>query len=801
MKFTLSWLKTYLNTDASLDMIVETLTAIGLEVEGVEDPSKALNGFKVGHVINTQQHPDADRLKVCTVDVGGDKPLQIVCGAPNARANIKVAFAPEGSYIPGLDVTLKKATIRGVESNGMMCSESELCLSEEHNGIIELDENAPVGADLAPILGLNDPIIDIGITPNRGDCAGVYGIARDLSVAGLGTLNSLDVPQIKTSFDTPHTIKINDKNQCPLFIGRMIKNVKNGPSPQWLQDRLRAIGLRPISALVDITNYFCIGLNRPLHVFDADKIGQNITIKPTLGGEDFNGLNDKNYTTKDGVIGIYDDENLLGLGGVVGGLESGCTETTTNVLLEVAYFTPIEIAKSGRAHFIDSDARYRFERGVDPAFCMDADKMATQMILDLCGGEAGAPVIAGDASADIQDVIYNTSLCKRLSGLDINVDIQIDILTRLGFQIEKQSDTSLTITVPSWRHDIEGQADFVEEILRIHGYDKLESVSMTNDDHSIEPAFDPRANYVSRAKRHLAGRGLFETVTWSFMDAPTAEKFGVNKDGKQAELTLTNPISNDLNTLRPSILANLINAASRNNARGFGNVALFEIGPIFTSNTLVSGQTTAVAGIRCDLHQAKHWKTQTRAVDIYDAKADMMALFGLSGGLSPQIDIAGAPDYYHPGRSAAYKLGKNTLGYFGEIHPAILADMGIKFPVVAFELFVEALPLKKAKKSAAKKLLKTSSFQPINRDFAFVVKDAITGDACLRAITSADKKLITDANIFDVYVGQGVDDGCKSLAINVTLSPFDKTLTDEEIETVSQKIITAVETKVGGRLR
>lgn len=800
MKLTLDWLKEYLDTTASLDDVVIKLTAIGLEVEGVEDPAKAFATFKVGHVLEATQHPDADRLRVCKVDIGGKEPLQIVCGAPNARAGIKIAFAPEGAYIPGIDVTLKKATIRGVESNGMMCSERELCLSTEHNGIIELPESAVVGSPLAPALGLDNPMIEINVTPNRGDCAGIYGIARDLAAAGLGTLKKLDATPVKGKFDSAVKVIIEDKKACPLFLGRVIKNVKNGESPKWLQDRLKGIGLRPISTLVDITNYFCIGLNRPLHVYDADKINGNIHVRLSKGGEKLEALNDNSYELKSGMTVICDDKDVLGLGGVVGGTATGCTNETTNVFLECAYFDPIQTATTGRAQQIDSDARYRFERGVDPAFTVDGIELATKMIVDLCGGEVSS-VVQDGAVPDIRKTIdFDPNYTKRLGGVDVDAKTQKTILTNLGFDVKEKGNT-FSVTSPSWRHDIDGKADFVEEVLRIYGFDNLPETSVTKEGNVTKAALGDEQKFVYTAKRLLAARGLSETVTWSFLDAKHAELFGINKNGKQKDLTLLNPISADLSTLRPSILPNLIKASGRNFDKGFDGACLFEVGPVFHSLELVQGQEIVVTGIRSNAAIEKHWNNAGRNVDVMDAKADVLAILASSGtNIRPQVSTD-TPDYYHPGRSGAFVLGKNVVAYFGEIHPAVLVELDVKGPIVAFEVFVRNIPTAKKKKSSARPLLEVSPFQPLSRDFAFIVSVATKADDCLKAILNVDKKLIVDADVFDVYQGKGVEEGHKSLAINVTLQPTEKTLTDEEIESISKKIIDAVSQKTGGKLR
>ncbi len=802
MKFTLSWLKEYLDTDKNVYEIAEKLTAIGVEVEDVIDRAKAFDGFVVGFVKDAKQHPDADRLQVCTVDTGDGSDKQIVCGAPNARAGIKVAFAPVGAYIPGIDVTLKNAKIRGVESAGMMCSERELELSDEHNGIIELPEDAEIGAPLAPVLGLDDPIIDIAVTPNRGDTAGIYGLARELAAAGYGTMKELDTSKVEPKFDTSISVTIHDEKACPLFLGRLIKGVKNGPSPKWLQDQLRAIGLRPISILVDITNYFCIGLNRPLHVYDADQLQGNIHVKMSKGGEELSALNDKEYTLTPNMTVITDDKEVLGLGGIVGGTKTGSEFETTNVFLEAAYFDPITTAMTGRALQLDSDARYRFERGIDPAFTRAGIELATKMILDLCGGEAGSVVEAGSVPDISTTYQFDTDMTTRLGGLEVEEKRQIEILESLGFICKKSGDV-YSVTSPSWRHDLQGSADFVEEVLRIVGYDQIPSLSVTKN-HEIddEHVLDPFQTFAARAKRMLTARGLFETVTWSFVDEKAANAFRLDdiRDEDFKALTLTNPISEDLKYMRPSILPNLINAAAKNKARGFGGTNLMEVGPVFRNIELVKGQMNVVTGLRTGDTSEKHWTGSHRNVDLMDVKADVMALLGLTGSnLNPQI-TTDAPSYYHPGRSAVLRLGKNVLGYFGELHPGLLEEMDFEGPAVAFELFYESLPLKHSK-SDKKKLLQASNLQPLSRDFAFILKDDVSAADTLRAIIGTDKNLIANAEVFDVYQGKGVEEGHKSVAINVTLQPSDKTLTDEEIEAVSKKIIESVEARVGGKLR
>ncbi len=796
MKFTLSWLKEYLDTSASLDDILLKLTAIGLEVEGVDDPAKTLKGFVVGEVLTAERHPDADKLQCLVVDTGTEK-LKVVCGAPNARAGMKGVFAPAGSYIPGSDITLKKTAIRGQESNGMMCSERELLLSEEHNGIIELKNDLKTGSSAADALGLNDPVIEINLTPNRGDCAGIYGIARDLAAAGLGKLKPLDAKAVAGSFKSPIGVETKTAD-CPLFIGRYIKGVKNGPSPDWLQKRLKAIGLRPISTLVDITNYLTIGLARPAHVFDADKIKGNIHVRAAKKGEKLDALNDKSYELQDGMIAVCDDSGVLGLGGIVGGVPSSVDEKTTNVYLEIALFNPGAVARGGRALQIDSDARYRFERGLDPAFAAPGAEIATKMILDLCGGTASEIVTAGKAPDANRTVSYAPERLKLLGGMDMPESRQKEILAALGFTAQENGKV-WNVSVPSWRADIDGSADIVEEILRINGYDNIPAVPVRAPAGEKRVPMNPLSRRAITARRALANRGLYETVTWSFMEDSTADMFGATQHQNKAALTLTNPISQDLAVMRPSILPNLIQAAARNTDRGIPDAALFEIGNIYR-NTDAAGQITTATGLRTSAARARHWSAPARDVDVFDAKADAMAVLESCGVNTSSLQVsAEAPDWYHPGRAGSLRLGPTVLAYFGEIHPAVLADMKRDEKFAGFEVFLPALPVAK-KKGARKELLRPSAFQPVRRDFAFILDEKIEADKLIRAIKAVDKNLITAVEIFDVYQGKGVEPGKKSLAIGVTLQPVEKTLTDEEINALSQKVIEAA-AKTGATLR
>ncbi len=798
MKFTLSWLKDFIDTPATLSEITDKLTAIGLEVEGIDNPAETLKGFVVGHVVTAAKHPDADKLQCLVVDTGKEK-LNVVCGAPNARAGMKGVFAPVGSYIPGSDITLKKGMIRGQESNGMMCSERELLLSDEHNGIIELPDTAAVGSDAAAALGLDDPVIEINLTPNRGDCASVYGIARDLAAAGLGTLRPLAIPALVPTFENPVKVTIADTKACPLFIGRYIRGVKNGASPEWLQKRLAAIGQNPISALVDITNYLTISLNRPLHVFDADKLKGGIHVRPAKAGETLAALNDKTYTLQDGMTAVCDDNGVQGLGGIMGGTPSSVTDATVNVYLEVALFDATRTAMTGQKLQIDSDARYRFERGIDPAFAHDGAAIATQMILDLCGGEVSDLSVAG-AAPDTQRVIaYAPERLKLLGGMDLPEERQKSILTALGFEVAEAGKT-WNVKTPSWRSDVDGAADIVEEILRIEGYDNIPTVYVRPAaDEKIQP-LSPLAKRGTIARRTLAGRGMSETITWSFLDEASADLFGVNRQQNKAALTLTNPISVELSVMRPSILPNLIAAAGRNADRGIDNAALFEIGNCYWS-TDAAGQVLTASGLRSGDARPRHWSGAARKVDAYDAKADALAVLEACGVNVANVQIsADAPEWYHPGRSGALRLGPTVLAWFGEIHPAILSAMKRDEAYAGFEIFLPGLPQAK-KKGSQKELLRPSPFQPVSRDFAFIVDETVEAEKLLRAVRGAEKKLISHAEIFDVYQGKGVEPGKKSIALAVLLQPQDKTLTDEEITAASQKIVEAVTAQTGGTLR
>ncbi|MBI1327664.1 MAG: phenylalanine--tRNA ligase subunit beta [Alphaproteobacteria bacterium] len=802
MKFTIGWLKDHLDTKASTEEICKSLTAIGLEVESVEDRAAIYAPFKVAHVVEAEKHPNADRLRVCKVDTGAEV-LQVVCGAPNARAGMKAIFAPSGSYIPGLDVTLKKSKIRDVESNGMLVSGAEMQLSEDSDGILDLPADTPIGTPMADLYGLNDILIEINLTPNRPDCAGIRGIARDLAAAGLGTLKPLArAGKVAGKFKSPISVTTSDTEACPLFMGRYIKNVTNKQSPEWLQQKLKSIGQKPISALVDVTNYLSIDLCRPLHVFDADKLKGDINVRLSRGGEKLMALNDKEYTLGEGVIAVCDDSGVVGLGGVMGGLDTGCTEETKNVYLECAYFDAFRIARAGRTLQINSDARYRNERGIDPAFTVEAVEIATNLIMELCGGEASEVVKAGDVPAAPASQTLRTTRVKSLTGMDVPEAKQIEILKTLGFTPTKKGDV-YDVAVPPWRPDIMGEADLVEEIARIHGYDNLPVLSVTRDTPVTQEK--PTANFkaVRHARQALTTRGLSECVTWSFMEDKRAAHF--IEDGQiPPAMVLSNPISEQLNAMRPSIVPNLLEAAQRNWDKGLGSSALFETGPVFGVSHKNFQQTWTATLLRFGFTAPKHWEegfAKETPAGLFDVKADVFAVLesmGLNGEkaqLSREV-----PSYYHPGRAGALKLGQNVIAYFGELNPAILEELKIEHAAVAAEIFLENIPEVKAK-GTAKPLLQLPEFQPLSRDFAFLLDAATSANDLVRAVKDADKALITNARVFDVYTGKGIPEGRKSVAVEVTLQPTQKTLTEEDLKAVSEKISGNVAAKLGGALR
>jgi phenylalanyl-tRNA synthetase beta chain len=798
MKFTLSWLKEHLETEATLTQVRDALTMLGLEVEGITNPAESLKGFVVGYVVEAVQHPNADRLRVCKVDTGSGI-LQVVCGAPNARTGMKGIFAPTGSYIPGTDMTLKPSKIRGEESNGMLCSSRELQLGDDHSGIIDLPEDTRTGIPAAEALGLDDAVIEIKVTPNRGDCLGVHGIARDLAAAGLGTLKPMKAEPVKGSYPSPikwtHGYEARPDSPCPIVVGRHFRGLRNGPSPDWLQRRLKAIGLRPISTLVDITNLVTFDLNRPLHVFDAKKLSGDLVMRQAREGEQILALDGKTYALDPSIAVIADSRGVHALGGVMGGEDTGVQENTTDVLLEVAYFDPIRTAATGRKLGILSDARYRFERGIDPQSVHWGTDVATRLILELCGGEASEIFSSGVMPAWEKSFILRADRVKTLTAIDVSAKDTADILTKLGFSVSGTGPW--TAAVPSWRPDIVGEADLVEEVTRVAGFDNIPTTSLPRLSTTSKPARDALQRRVPQARRALAVRGMNEAVTWSFLPLGKAERFG----GGGADVRLLNSIDATLDTMRPSVLPNLIDAASRNEARGIADPALFEVGPQYKDAT-PTGQARVAAGVRHNMAVPRNWAGPARTVDAFDAKADALAVLAAIGAPVENMTAqTGAPDWYHPGRSGVIKLGDRVMANFGELHPELAADGDFKGPVVAFEVFLDAPPPPKAKASKARPKLVLSAFQPVERDFAFLVDTGVEAEKLVRAARNSDKALIAAARVFDVYAGKGVPEGKKSVAIAVTLQPMERTLTDAEIEAACNKIVAAVSKATAAVLR
>ncbi len=797
MKFTLSWLKDHLDTDASVDEIAEALTDLGLEVEEIVNPADRLAGFTLGHVKHAEKHPDADKLRVCTVETDeGD--LQIICGAPNAREGITVVVCKPGMYIPGLDITINVGKIRGVESFGMMASERELELSDEHDGIIELPSGA-VGDQFVDWLAENDPskvdpMIEIAITPNRPDALGVEGIARDLAARGLGTLKQRDYVPVPGDFESPIKVTIDEDtlDGAPHFTGRLIRGVKNGPSPQWLQDQLKAIGLRPISALVDITNYMTFDHNRPLHVFDADKVQGNLRVHRAEGGEKLVALDEKEYTLQPGMMVISDDKGPESIAGIMGGEETGCTEDTVNVFLESAFWDHVQIALTGRALKINSDARYRFERGVDPQYTLEGLEHATQMILDICGGEASNVVEAGKAPNHARAYKLDAARVQSLVGMDIPESEQRQTLTRLGFRLDGEM-----AHVPSWRPDIMGEADLVEEVARIASLTKLQGKPLPRVTQGIPKAvMTPAQRRQSMARRTCAALGYNECVSYTFIDEASAALFGGGDEATQLE----NPISSEMSHMRPDLLPGLLQAAARNQARGFADVALFEVGPVFHDGE-PGDQQTQITGLLVGRSGPKDVHGAARAVDLFDAKADAEAVLAAIGAPAKVQILRGADAWWHPGRHGKICLGpKKVLGIFGELHPRVLQAMDIKGPAMAFTIWPDEVPMPR-KSGATRSALELRDLQAVERDFAFVVDEAVEALTLVNAAAGADKALIEDVRVFDEFIGGSVGEGKKSLAITVRLQPTDATLKEKDIEAVSAKIVEKVAKATGGSLR
>jgi len=800
VKFTLNWLLDHLETMASPAEIAERLTMIGHEVDSVVNRGAALADFVVAEVVQAGPHPDADKLQVCTVDTGGEH-LQVVCGAPNARAGLKGVFAPVGATIPEGGLKLKRARIRGVESFGMLLSERELQLSDEHGGIIELSSDIPAGTPAAEALGLADPVFDVGVTPNRADCLGVRGLARDLAAAGLGTLKPLATKDLGGTFDSTKTVHLefppDTANACPYFVGRMIRGVRNGESPDWLKHRLQAVGLRPISALVDITNYLTFDLCRPLHAFDADKLRGNLHVRFARDGETLAALNGQTYALADTMTVIADDQDVESLGGVIGGERTACDADTLNVLLESALFDPIRTARTGRALNILSDARFRFERGIDPSFLVDGITLATRMVIDLCGGEPSKLVIAGAEPPRRSAVQFRAERVKSLTGVDVDAAESTDILESLGFNVE-QSGASWSVLPPPWRVDIEGEACIVEEVARMHGYDRIPVTPLQSDTITALASLSPDQQTQMRVKRALVSRGLTEAVTFSFVSSEAARSFG----GIADDLRLVNPISVDLGVMRPSLLPNLLSATGRNADRGTRDICLFEVGPQY-AGTDPESQRIVAGGVRAGRASPRHWAVPSRPVDAFDAKADVFALLEELGAPVDKLAVTPeAPAWYHPGRSGTVRLGhKIVLAYFGELHPGLLPDFDVRGRVVGFEVFLDSLPQRKIRRTSTGPALALSPFQPVERDFAFIVERHISAGEIIEAIRRAEKTLIKDVSVFDEFFGDAIGEGNKSLAISVTLQSDEKTLTDSEIEDVGQRIIEKVKSATGGALR
>ncbi len=786
MKFTLGWLKSHLDTDASLDTIVEGLTRIGLEVEGVHNPGEALEPFRVARILSAERHPQADKLQVLSVDAG-DGPMQVVCGAPNARAGLVGVFGAPGAYVPGLDVTLKVAAIRGVESNGMMCSARELEIGEGHDGIIELPEDAAIGTSFPDYAGLNDPVIDVSITPNRQDCMGVHGIARDLAAAGLGTLIAPTVPSVAGEGAGPD-VRIEDAEGCPAFYAQGVSGLTNGEAPEWMRQRLTAIGQKPISALVDITNYMTVDLGRPLHVYDKAKLTGGLVARKAREGETVEALNGKTYTLSEGMTVIADDAGVHDIGGIMGGEHSGVSETTTDVIIECAYFTPEAIARTGQKLALTSDARTRFERGVDPVFLDDGLAIATFLVLEYCGGTASGVTRAGQPPVVGKTIGYDPNLAETLGGLAIAADRQKAILESLGFTVT----ADWQVTAPSWRRDVDGPADLVEEVIRIEGIDHVPPVALPRAPGVARPTATPEQKLERRVRRAAAARGLDEAVTWSFLSEAQAAPFG------GGTWSLANPISEDLKVMRPSLLPGLLSASARNLKRGIATVRLFEIGRRY----LAGGEHPTVGVVLAGHARERGWRAGKAAgFDAYDAKAEAIALLAQAGAPVDNLQVMGeAGDAWHPGQSGTLRLGpKTVLAAFGMVHPSVLKAFDLDGAVAAVELYLDAIPPKRAT-GFMRPAYTPPALQSVKRDFAFLVPDTLAADMLIRAVRGADKAAITAARVFDVFAGQGVPEGHKSVAVEVLLQPSQKSFTDEELKAIADKIVAAA-AKQGAQLR
>jgi len=800
MKFSLPWLQDHLETDASVHQIADKLTSLGLEVDSIEHVGADLAAFTVAEIIGLRRHPDAERLNLCEVDTGKEK-LEVVCGAPNVHLGLKGVFAAVGSVIPASGEVLKKAKIRGVESQGMLCSARELGLGEDHDGIIELPTDAKVGSPVSEVLSVEGPVIDIDITPNRSDCFGIVGVARELAAGGLGTLKGRDVSPVPPSFESDLAITFalpeGREAACPLFVAREFRGVKNGPSPAWLQARLTAIGLRPISTLVDITNYITFDLGRPLHVFDKNKVaGNELTLRFSKSGERLEALDGKTYELDDEMTVIADASGPEALGGIMGGEPTGCTEETTNVVLEVALFCPRRTALTGRKLGVESDARTRFERGLDPAMVMAGAEYATKLILELCGGEASQLVVAGKVPGPRSPFPFRLAQMERLAGIALDIETIDTRLKALGFEVEITDDETIQVTPPTWRHDVRMEADIVEEMARLQGYERIPPMPVRRTTAVSEPILAPEQRMRSISRRTLAARGISEAATWSFIEPAMAKAFG--NDG----IRLRNPINSELSVLRPSILPNLLLAATRNRNRGVESVALFESGPRFFGDQ-PGDQEVTIGGVRVGPNRKRHWSAEGRDVDVFDARADALAVLNACKVNPDGVRVvADGPTHYHPGRKGRLMLGpKTVLAEFGEIHPAIVKTVDLETRAVGFEVFLDRLPKPKNKKSRSRPPLKASNFPPVDRDFAFVVDETVLAETLLNAVRGAERALIQDVSLFDVYQGKGLDDGKKSLALAVRLQAMDHTLSENEIDIAVKKITAAATKATGATLR
>lgn len=798
MKITLPWLKEHLQTGAPVEVIADRLTALGLEVEEIVDPTAKLAPFSVAYVKEARQHPNADRLRLCTVETAGGT-FEVVCGAPNARTGMKGIFAPEGAVIPASGETLKRAVIRGVPSVGMLCSIRELGLGEEHDGIIELADDAEVGTPAATALGIEGPVLEIKLTPDRADCFGVHGVARDLAAAGVGRLKEPDMTPVPAIGPAGPGVALDFPSEgaaaCPLFIARIVRGVRNGPSPAWLQRRLKAIGVRPISALVDITNWFTFDLNRPLHVFDAARLDGDLKLRLARAGETLLALDGQAYELDGSMTVIADAGGPVSLGGIMGGEATGVSAATVDVVLEVALFDPLRTAATGRRLGIESDARTRFERGLDPALALPASEAAVRMIVALCGGKPGPAVVAGSVPAGPAPVRLRHERIARLAGIDIDAPEVERLLTALGF-VMAGGPAAWTVTPPTWRADVTTEACLIEEVARLRGYDAIPTTSMPRAAAVNAGVLTAEQRRRAAARRAMAAQGLVEAVTWSFIEPEAARLFG-----HDAPISMRNPLNAELSAMRPSVLPGLLAAAARNVARRQDEGGLFELGPRYTG-AMPGEQAVALGGVRFGA-TPRHWAQPVRPVDALDAKADALAALAATGVLPGQVQVqqGGAPDWYHPGRSGRIVQGKAPLAVFGELHPEVLRHWDVAVPVVAFELDLDLLPEPKARAGRARPMLEPLPFPPVDRDFAFIVDVGVAAGKLIDAVRLADRRLVRKVRLFDVYLGQGVPEGSRSLAVTVRLQAADRTLTEAEIEAVAERIVAAVVKATGGTLR